>query len=59
MRNIKELYLGWNKITRTTGLEKCIMLEKLWLDCNHINQICNLATLERLEHLNIAGNHIE
>ena len=59
MRNIKELYLGWNKITRTTGLEKCIMLEKLWLDCNYINQISNLSTLERLEHLNIAGNHIE
>jgi hypothetical protein len=34
IRNIKELYLGWNRITRTTGLEKCVMLEKLWLDEN-------------------------
>ena len=59
MRSIKELYLGYNRITSTAGLEKCIMLEKLWIDCNVVNSVVGLNTLERLEILNLAGNHIE
>ena len=59
LRNIKELYLGWNRITRTSGLEKCVMLEKLWIDCNQVDCITGLSTLDRLEHINLAGNNIE
>ena len=46
-------------MSKTTGLEKCAMLERLWLDCNRIDQIKGLNTLDRLEHLNLAGNNIE
>lgn len=51
--------MGYNKITKTTGLEKCIMLEKVWIDNNRIENIKGLGTLERLEYLNLAGNNIE
>lgn len=53
------MYLGWNKITTTSGLEKCVMLEKLWLDNNKIESIKGLGTLERLENLNLSSNRIE
>lgn len=59
VRQIKELYLSWNKLTKTTGLEKCVMLERLWMDNNRIEQIKGLNTLDRLEHLNLACNNIE
>ena len=59
LRHIKELYLGWTRITRTSGLEKCVMLEKLWIDCNQVDCITGLSTLDRLEHINLAGNNIE
>lgn len=35
------------------------MLEKLWIDCNQIDTITGLSNLERLEHLNLAGNNVE
>jgi Leucine-rich repeat (LRR) protein len=35
------------------------MIEKLWLDCNLIDSIQGLSSLERLEQLNLAGNHID
>jgi Leucine-rich repeat (LRR) protein len=35
------------------------MLEKLWLDSNHIDTVTGLQTLERLENLNLASNNIE
>ena len=35
------------------------MLERLWLDQNNIDSVAGLGTLERLEHLNLAGNNIE
>ena len=31
----------------------------MWLDCNQIENIQGLGNLERLEHLNLAGNNIE
>jgi len=34
LRNVREVFLGWNRIKKTSGLEKCVMIEKLWLDCN-------------------------
>ena len=37
-RTLKEVYLGYNKLTKTTGLDKLVQLEILWLDCNHIDR---------------------
>ena len=59
LRNLRELYIGWNKIRDTSGLEKNLMLEKLWIDCCQVDCIMGLNGLERLEHLNLAGNNIE
>jgi Leucine-rich repeat (LRR) protein len=36
---LRHLYLGSNKIKKIKGLEKCVQLEKLWLDDNKIEQI--------------------
>ena len=36
---LRQLYLTENKIRRIRSLDKCIYLEKLWLDENRIEQI--------------------
>lgn len=36
---MRQLFLSTNKIKRIRCLDKCIYLEKLWLDENRIEQI--------------------
>ena len=56
---LRQLYLGTNKFRRIRCLDKCIYLEKLWLDENRIEHIDGIANLAQLVELNLAKNNIE
>lgn len=59
LKELRELYLHSNRISRIEGLEHNHNLRILWLCNNMIVDVENLGHLENLRELNLAQNSIE
>ena len=57
-KNLKELYLNNNQITKIEGLENLINLKTLYLDNNQITKIVRLKNLIKLKNLYIYNNKL-
>lgn len=55
---LRSLNLGENRITHIKNLSNCLMLEKLHLYCNQIEQIAGLQSCIALKELNVSENQI-
>jgi Leucine-rich repeat (LRR) protein len=57
--NLKDLWLGKNKIAEIKNLERSTSLKKLSLQSNRITKIQGLDTLTNLEELYLSHNGID
>ena len=56
--NLRELNIVNNGLTEIEGLDKCKLLEKVWLNCNMIDTIRMMDRLPMLRQLYLGSNKI-
>ena len=56
--SLKELNIVNNGVSEIEGLDKCRLLEKVWLNCNSIDTIRQMDRLPMLRHLYLGNNKI-
>ena len=56
--NLKELNIVNNGVSEIEGLDKCRLLEKVWLSCHTIDTIRQMDRLPCLRHLYLGSNKI-